>query len=637
MIIPTGYYFVGGNIETGHVISDNSADHNKGLNAETTGNTYKWIIEEKSNSSKYANSEIAKSIATYGGYFIDTRYADAIDKVTTANAYGDIYSGTQYADIAICKRMEIWNATDLVYFRDDVDKGYNYKDKTVNLMADIDLSTVCSSSLGSWNSIGKYNGESASDNITFEGTFKGNNHTIKNIYMYSTEQIGIGLFAHSSGTIEGVTITGNITGSRYIGGIAGTNTGGTIKNCVNKCDINGVTNATSQTGGITGLNDINGTVENCVNEGTITGTGQQVGGIVGYNSNNAYVKNCANKGAVTGSGNYTGGIVGMNGYTTNSFSGYIENCYNIATVKGAAYVGGICGNNYYKSKISNSYNIGTVSGTSEVGAISGRFVDTSTISNCYYLLGTATYGIGTTSSDEGAEPRAQVYMKTTPFINDLGDSNWKFVSGKNDGYPILQWEEGTEIAVAANHTEKSYIKSDGIQYIDTGIVPNQNIGIDIEFLSYDKIDTSSGYGSIGGARTGSKNKEFQITTYAYNSTSGGTLRFGANEYSLGLTSNTKSTIKIRKNKLTNAKNSTASLATTAFTSPCNFTLFALNQNGTISQNGTLELYYCKLWSSYSLKRYFVPIYNSSTGKAGLFDIVNGVYYYDKNGGTFETN
>jgi len=324
----------------------------------------------------------------------------------------------------------------------------------------------------------------------------------------------------------------------------------------------------------------------------------------------------------------------MNGYIGSESSGYIENCYNTGKVTGEDYVGGISGCNYYYSKILNSYNTGAVSGTSYVGGINGRYDTTSTISNCYYLKGTATYGIGTTSSDEGAEPRAEVYMKTTPFVNELGDENFKFVSEKNNGYPILEWEAGTEITVATEYTEKSYIKSDGTQYIDTGIVPNQNIGIDIEFLSYDLIG-STGYGSICGARASSKSKEFQITTYA--GASGGTLRFCTREYSLGLTSNTRAKIKVRKNKLVNAKNSTISLTTTSYTSPCNLTLFALNQNGTTTQPGTLELYYCKLWSSYSLKRYFVPIYDSSTGKAGLFDIVNGVYYYDKNGGNFVTD
>ena len=32
-------------------------------------------------------------------------------------------------------------------------------------------------------------------------------------------------------------------------------------------------------------------------------------------------------------------------------------------------------------------------------------------------------------------------MKTTEFVNDLGNTNWKIVSEINDGYPILNWQD----------------------------------------------------------------------------------------------------------------------------------------------------------------------------------------------------
>ena len=38
-------------------------------------------------------------------------------------------------------------------------------------------------------------------------------------------------------------------------------------------------------------------------------------------------------------------------------------------------------------------------------------------------------------------------MKSSEFVNLLGSSNWKLVAGKNKGYPVLSWEEGTAITV----------------------------------------------------------------------------------------------------------------------------------------------------------------------------------------------
>ena len=66
----------------------------------------------------------------------------------------------------------IYNVADLVAFRNNVNAGNNYVGKTVNLMVDIDLSSVCSSSKGSWVPIG-----------SFSGTFDGNNHIIDNLYI----------------------------------------------------------------------------------------------------------------------------------------------------------------------------------------------------------------------------------------------------------------------------------------------------------------------------------------------------------------------------------------------------------------------------------------------------------------------
>ena len=63
----------------------------------------------------------------------------------------------------------------------------------------------------------------------------------------------------------------------------------------------------------------NGTIENCYNTGSVSGSGSYVGGVCGYN-NIGTIKNSYNTGSVSGSGNNVGGVCGLN-------NGKIENSY----------------------------------------------------------------------------------------------------------------------------------------------------------------------------------------------------------------------------------------------------------------------------------------------------------------------
>ena len=65
--------------------------------------------------------------------------------------------------------LEINNLNDLKAFRDSVNAGNKYSNKTVNLNADIDL-----------------NGETWTPIASFAGTFDGNNYTISNFKLDST-------------------------------------------------------------------------------------------------------------------------------------------------------------------------------------------------------------------------------------------------------------------------------------------------------------------------------------------------------------------------------------------------------------------------------------------------------------------
>ena len=61
--------------------------------------------------------------------------------------------------------------------------------------------------------------------------------------------------------------------------------------------------------------------------------------------------------------------------------------------------------------------------------------------NCYYLEN--TYNQGNSNGKEGTTAKTAEEMKEIEFLNLLNNENtniWKFVENKNEGYPILNWQ-----------------------------------------------------------------------------------------------------------------------------------------------------------------------------------------------------
>ena len=127
----------------------------------------------------------------------------------------------------------ISSADELVFFAKDVNVNHNnYADKTVKLMADIDLAGK------KWIPVGQTQVSS------FQGTFDGQNHTIKNMtvnYTGTNSDYACGLFGwielHNGSpiVIQNVRFdNANVTGIKYTGVVAGYANGASgaeIKNC----------------------------------------------------------------------------------------------------------------------------------------------------------------------------------------------------------------------------------------------------------------------------------------------------------------------------------------------------------------------------------------------------------------------
>ena len=170
-----------------------------------------------------------------------------------------------------------------------------------------------------WTPIGKYTDDN--DKTPYTGTFDGQGHTIKGLYVNSASDAYVGLFGClESAAVRNLTVDGYVQGCNTVGGIAGYASNAAIENCSNHCSVTG--SSTSKIGGIAGLNFDGAKIIDCYNVGTIRNSNvyEACGGIVWGNAGT--VSNYYNVGTISGNV-YDGEIVGSN-------SGTVENCYYLA-------------------------------------------------------------------------------------------------------------------------------------------------------------------------------------------------------------------------------------------------------------------------------------------------------------------
>ena len=151
-----------------------------------------------------------------------------------------------------------------------------------------------------WTPIGNRNNQ-------YTGTCDGQGHTISGLYFFNTRTDYVGLFGlvESGGSVSKVVVEDcYFKGKDYVGGVCGYNNGGTI--------------------------------ENCYNTGTVSGSGYCVGGVCAYNSaptnRTATITNCYNRGTVSGSC-CVGGVFGRNSAHSNR-TATVTNCESTGAVGG---------------------------------------------------------------------------------------------------------------------------------------------------------------------------------------------------------------------------------------------------------------------------------------------------------------
>lgn len=172
------------------------------------------------------------------------------------------------------------------------------------------------------------------------------------------------------------------------------------------------------------------------------------------------------------------------------------------------------------------------------------------------------------------------------------------------------------------YTAIEYLQSNGNQYIDTGVVPNQDTRIVVDARMTSVATTTAAIFGAGTTATSTSKVVF------YQASSG----LFAADYA---TSNTRQVfdgvealdrlyIDYDKNVCT-INGVTRTWASTTFSPDANLTLFCWNANGNLVYYIEAAIYSCKIYDNGTLIRDYVPV-ETNAGEQGLYDLVANVFY-----------
>ena len=350
----------------------------------------------------------------------------------------------------------IYTAEGLKAFRDVVNNN-NHGSAHAKLMNDIVLND------GAFDADGNYTpGASGADaekwtpvSNSYCGTFDGDGHTIRGLYVTGEQYAGLFGSVHGC-TVKNVTVTGYVEGTQDAGGIVSHVSNATISGCANAATVKGGSkDRWSNVGGIVGYL-FSGNVINCANLGSVWAQidsdqgDASVGGIAGFVFSPITIVDCYNAGSIaiqdsgTGIyGLYLGGIIG--GTMMALQRSYISNCYSVGplTYRGSASVA--------------------------IRGIAG-FVNRHSITNCYWLEGTAGSGVGGYPGEASAAAKTKAEFADGTVLGLLKkgrtDSPWadecQYLAAVSMTLPVFKGQGDSH-----EHSEKTGNCLDGI-YCECG-------------------------------------------------------------------------------------------------------------------------------------------------------------------------
>jgi hypothetical protein len=284
-----------------------------------------------------------------GGWQVHSRETVMKRKVLIGLAAVIVIILTVVAVRLLVSEPEIRNWYDLHAIRRHLDSSYV-------LMNDLDSTTAGYEELAGptanggkgWEPIGTAvsfpsDGDEQIVGPPFVGTFDGQGHEIRDLFINYPDENYVGLFRQvgEEGVVENIqVVNATVIGEGTVGGLVGSNSG---------------------------------TMNKCFFSGNLIGS-QLVGGLVGATANWASVSNSYSNASVTGD-EYVGGLVGAN------LAGTISSCHATGSVVGENRIGGLVGLNL-GANVTGSHFSGNVTGDQYVGGLAGHTVGT--VNNSYY-------------------------------------------------------------------------------------------------------------------------------------------------------------------------------------------------------------------------------------------------------------
>lgn len=192
---------------------------------------------------------------------------------------------------------------------------------------------------------------------------------------------------------------------------------------------------------------------------------------------------------------------------------------------------------------------------------------------------------------------------------------------------FMMTKESTQATriLPSEYTQVDYIESNGNQFIDIGMIGNQDTKFELSIMP---TSLSNVKHLLGNILTSDASISFNIL----NST-GAISRWGNDSITKasGLSVNTNYLLSISQNGY--YVNGSLWWAPTInnFTTNGNLYLFTTN-NSTSRYVG--KLYYCKVYDNSTLVRNFIPCYRNSDNEVGLYDLVNNAFYTNQGTGAF---
>lgn len=303
---------------------------------------------------------------------------------------------------------------------------------------------------------------------TFSGHFDGNNKKIT-VNISSTAD-NIGLFADIKGaTIKNLTVDGTVSGKGNVGALIGRGESVTVTGCVNNAVVSGTGRMIGGLiGNIAKTTSAGTVIENCVNNGNVTGgtASRYVGGVIGCNYDvNCEIKLCANHGIIETKEYYPAGIVafvnngakisqclntgeiktangGSAGIVSQSSAGgvVITDCMNIGNITAGAAVkivlSGILALGHINDKVSTSFNKGLISGHASYAYPVGK---TGTYTNNVYLKPETAFSTASTGAEEIDKSQWEAMTKADTLPTGFSESIWEYAEKTDyNDYPLLQ-------------------------------------------------------------------------------------------------------------------------------------------------------------------------------------------------------